>query len=156
MRRNDLDAVDEFGDLLTAVRFNNRRDDIGAAPQPTMRLAEHRAGLTDSRGRAEVDAQLAPSMRCHAMGKRLVGACRFWRWRLVGGGHMNIIPPGRSGLHRILVVQLEIELQNIDHRLTDEAEQTTVLVVANRIAHLSSTNSACAGHPGHLDIGVRR
>jgi len=69
---------------------------------------------------------------------------------------MNIIPPGRSGLHRILVVQLEIELQNIDHRLTDEAEQTTVLVVANRIAHLSSTNSACAGHPGHLDIGVRR
>src|ERR1700758_5092483 len=61
-----------------------------------------------------------------------------------------------SRLHRVLAVQLEIELQHVDHRLADEAEQTTMLVVANRIAHLSSTDSACASHPGHLDIGVSR
>ena len=155
LRRNDLDALDEFGDLAAAVSLDYRRDDVGAAPQPSMRLAEHCARLTDARGGAEVDAQLAASLRWHAMGKRPVGACRWWRWRLIGGRHTNIIPPEPSGLHRILAVQLEIELQNVNHRLADEAEQTTMLVVANRVAHLGSTDSACANHPGHLDIGVR-
>ncbi len=77
VRRNDFDAFDEFADLLAAVRLHYRRDDVGAALQPAMRLAEHRAGLADSGGRAEVDAQLATSLRWHALGKRVIGACRL-------------------------------------------------------------------------------
>src|SRR6201999_1266868 len=61
-----------------------------------------------------------------------------------------------SRLHRVLAVQLEIELQHIDHRLADEAEQTIVLVVVNRVAHLASADPARVGHPGHLDVGVSR
>ena len=54
---------DEFGDLAAAVGLHDRRDDVGAALQPAMRLAEHGAGLADARGRAEVDAQVAASLR---------------------------------------------------------------------------------------------
>jgi hypothetical protein len=56
-----------------------------------MRLAEHRTGLADTRGRAEVDAQFAASLRWHAVSMRLIGACRLRRWRRIGGSHMNII-----------------------------------------------------------------
>src|SRR6201998_4067804 len=61
-----------------------------------------------------------------------------------------------SRLHRVVAVQLEIELQHVNHRFADEAERTTVLVVANRVAHLPSADPARVGHPGHLDIGVGR
>src|SRR6476646_5535129 len=62
----------------------------------------------------------------------------------------------RSRLHRVFAVQLEIELQHVDHRLADEAERSTVLAVANRVAHLVSADAARMGHAGHLDSGVRR
>ena len=56
VRRNDLDALDELADLLAAVRFHDRGDDVGAALQPAVRLAEHGAGLADTRCRTKVDA----------------------------------------------------------------------------------------------------
>src|SRR5580700_4187613 len=62
----------------------------------------------------------------------------------------------RSRLHREISVQLEIECQHVNHRLADEAEQTTVLVVAHRVVHLCGADPAHPGHPGHLDIGVGR
>src|SRR5271155_1284733 len=61
-----------------------------------------------------------------------------------------------SRLRWIVAVQLEIELQHVNPRFADEAERTTVLVVANRVAHLGGADPARASHPGHLDIGVRR
>lgn len=156
MRRNYFDPLDEFGNLLAAVRLDHRRDDIGAAPQPAVRLAKHRAGLADSRRRTQVNAQLAASLGRHAVRACLIRASRLVLLRLVGGSHMDIIPPATSRLHPILAVQLQVELHNVNDRLADEAEQTTVLVVANRVAHLRGTDSAGAGHSGHLDIGIRR
>ena len=72
VRRNDFDALDELGDLLAAVRFHDRRDDVGAALQSAMRLAEHGAGLADTRRSAEVDAQLAPPLLVHPVSQRVV------------------------------------------------------------------------------------
>ncbi len=86
VRRNDFDAFDELVDLLAAVRFHDRCDDVGAALQPAMRLAEHGAGLADARGRAEVDPQLAPSLLVHPVIQRIVV-----RRRLACGGHPAII-----------------------------------------------------------------
>ena len=76
-RRNHLDVVDEFGDLAATVGFHDRRHHVGATPQTAMRLAEHRAGLADARGRAEVDAQVAASLRRHTTSKRLIVAHRL-------------------------------------------------------------------------------
>ena len=56
VRRNDLDALDELADLLAAVRFHDRGDDVGATLQPAVRLAEHGAGLADTRCCTKVDA----------------------------------------------------------------------------------------------------
>lgn len=120
-----------------------------------MRLAEHRAGLTDTRGRTEIDAQRAASVRRRAPARRFIGCC-LWRHRLIVRGHMDIIPSERSRLDRILAVQLKVELQNVNPRLAEETEQTPMLVVANRVTHLRSTDAARPGHPRHLDRGVRR
>ena len=55
---DDLDALDQLGRLLAAVGFHDGGDDVGAALQPPVRLAEHRVRLADAGRRAEVDAQL--------------------------------------------------------------------------------------------------
>ncbi|MGB3231076.1 MAG: hypothetical protein WBB57_09520 [Mycobacterium sp.] len=60
LRRHHLDAIDEFGGLASAVGFDDRRDHIGAAFAPAVRLAEHRVRLADAGCRAEVDAQFTP------------------------------------------------------------------------------------------------
>ncbi len=57
--RHHLDALDQVGGLLAAMRLDDRGDHIGAALDPAMRLAEHRVGLADPRRRTQVDAQLA-------------------------------------------------------------------------------------------------
>jgi hypothetical protein len=82
--RNDFDAVEELGDLLAAVRFNYRCDDVGAAALPAMRLAKHGAGLADAGCRAEVDAQVTTPARL-----RLLGGGVGCRLRI--GSHSNII-----------------------------------------------------------------
>ena len=58
-RRDDFDAVEQLCGLLAAVRFDHRCDDVGAAFQPTVSLAEHRVRLPDAGSCAEVDAQLS-------------------------------------------------------------------------------------------------
>ena len=58
-RRDDLDAVEQICGLLAAMRLDHRGDDVGAAFQPPVRLAEHRVRLADAGSCAEVDAQLS-------------------------------------------------------------------------------------------------
>src|SRR6202012_6213623 len=97
VRRNALDALDELADLLASVRFHDRCNDVGTALQPAVRLAEHGAGLADTRCCTKVDAQVAAPMRLRQVAERVVlviplratqlsGARRGWRRRLPGGG----------------------------------------------------------------------
>ena len=74
---------EQLGGLLAAVRLHHRRDHVGAALQPAVRLAEHGVGLADAGRGAEIDAQL-PALAL------VVASLRY---RLVGGGHMLIIHP---------------------------------------------------------------
>ncbi len=59
----DLDARQQVCGLLPAVRLDHGGDDVGAALQPAMCLAEHGERLADAGRRTEVDAQLAPLHR---------------------------------------------------------------------------------------------
>src|SRR5690242_16698838 len=86
MRRNDFDALDEFADLLAAVRLDHRCDDVGSALEPAMRLTEHGAGFADARCGAQVDTQFATSRWVSPVSQRVVVPTR-----LVGGCHMAII-----------------------------------------------------------------
>jgi len=58
--RNDLDAVEQFGGPPAAMGLDERGDQVGAAFQPPVRLAEHRERLADAGSCAQVDAQLTP------------------------------------------------------------------------------------------------
>jgi hypothetical protein len=44
-----------LGGPLATVGFDDRGDDVGAAFDSAVRLAEHREGLADARRRAQVD-----------------------------------------------------------------------------------------------------
>src|SRR5207248_10651845 len=57
--RHDLQAVEEFGGLLTAVRLDQPDDDVGAAVEAPPRFAQHGERLADARSRAEVDPELS-------------------------------------------------------------------------------------------------
>ncbi len=57
--RDDLEVADGFGGVWPTVGLDETDDDIGAAFGPTMAFAEHREGLADAWGRAEIDAQRA-------------------------------------------------------------------------------------------------
>ena len=80
-RRDGLDAGEQVCGLLAAVRLDDRRHHIGAALPPTMRLPEHRVGLTDAGRRPQVDAQLTALLLVVAP----------IRQRLIGRTHMIII-----------------------------------------------------------------
>src|SRR6202012_5784167 len=161
------DALDELADLFASVRFHDRCNDVGTALQPAVRLAEHGAGLADTRCCTKVDAQVAAPMRLRQVAERVVlviplrgtqlnGARHRWRPRLLGGGHTDIISPGRSRFTREIAVQLQIERQYVGGWLAEEAEQAIVLVVTHRGPDLRGTDPAGAGHPRHLNVGVRR
>ena len=49
LRWNDFDALDELADLFAAMCLDDRGDDLGSAFLPAMCLAEHGAGLADTR-----------------------------------------------------------------------------------------------------------
>ena len=49
LRWNDFDALDELADLFAAMCLDDRGDDVGSAFLPAMCLAEHGAGLADTR-----------------------------------------------------------------------------------------------------------
>ena len=88
--------VEQVGGLLAAVRLHHRGDDVGAAFQPAVSLAEHREGLADAGSCAEVDAQLPALLLVvrpmserfdvarHSYRQRLIGAWRCQRNRVIG------------------------------------------------------------------------
>ena len=106
--------VEQLGGLLAAVRLDDRGDQIGAALQPAVRLAEHREGLADAGSCAEVDAQLPALLLVRAVGKRRIGCSHAHH------------PPDASALCRILLVQFHVELQHVDPGLAEEAEHAAV------------------------------
>ena len=54
---DDFEAVDHFLGERPPVGLDEADDDIGAPCSPALALAEHRVGLADARGRAQVDAK---------------------------------------------------------------------------------------------------
>ncbi len=69
-----------------------------------VRLLEHRVGLADAGGGAEVDPQLSACHRPEPPRRRRAGLL------------------GRSAAARVLPVEGEVELEHVDRRLADEAE----------------------------------
>lgn len=62
LRRDYLDAFEQFGGLLAAVGLDDGGDHVGAPLETPVRLAEHRVRLADAGCCAQVDAQL-PAFR---------------------------------------------------------------------------------------------
>ena len=60
---DDLQAFEQLGDARPAVRFDEADDDVGAPGEPAPALVEHRVGLADAGGRAQVDPELASRHR---------------------------------------------------------------------------------------------
>ena len=56
---DDLKAVDQLLGERPPVGLDEPDDDVGAPPPPALALAEHRVGLADAWGRAQVDAEMA-------------------------------------------------------------------------------------------------
>ena len=142
-----LDAVEQFGGLLAAVCLDPRGDDIGAALEPAVCLAEHRVGLADAGCRTQVDAQLPA----------LVAA--------LGRGHMLII---HAGAHRdreaapqaprssAQPVQRQVELQHVHPGLTQEAQGAALGVLGDQPANVVDVQPARRGDPAGLQFGVLR
>ena len=55
---DDLEAVDQRLGEWSPVALDKPGDDIGASAPPALALGEHGVGLADTRGRAQVDAEM--------------------------------------------------------------------------------------------------
>ena len=133
---DDLQAVEQLGDARPAVRFDEADDDVGAPGEPAPALVEHRVGLADAGGRAEVDPQLTPRHRAPFLrgGVRLGGYAR----RAV----------------RVLAVEGEVEVEHVDRGLTEEAQRPAVRVGVDQALDLGDRGVPDAGDPGCLQLGV--
>src|SRR5260221_13039650 len=56
---DDLEAVDQLLGEPPPVALDEPDDHVGAPPPAALALIEHRVGLADARGRAQVDAEMA-------------------------------------------------------------------------------------------------
>ena len=89
-----LQALDHLRGVRPAVGLDEADDDVGAAVEAPMALAEHVEGLADARGGPEVDPQGAAALRGAAASARDAG-CRGGRHTLQSVGHVT--PASRRG-----------------------------------------------------------
>ena len=98
-RRDDVYPVEQLGGLLAAVGLDHRGDQVRAALEAAVRLAEHCEGLADTRRRTEVDAQLAPLRLGAGRGGLLIALRRRVRRRFAAGSHAW----GLDGVHASII-----------------------------------------------------
>src|SRR6516165_2790829 len=73
---------------------------------------------------------------------------------VVGCRHVNHHPPSALAGNRILVVELQVELQHVDLRLADKANRAAAAVLRHHRAYLIGADVPGLGHPGNLDVGI--
>ena len=122
--RDDLEPVEQLLGLRPAVRLDEADDEVRAARGPAMALLEHPVGLADAGRHPEVDPQpatLALAARGADPGQHLLGgraAVRIVSRSLVGHAWL-----GLSHIVRQQAVEVEVEEQDVDPRLAEEAEE---------------------------------
>ena len=75
--RHDLEVADLRRRLLPAVRLDEADDDVLAVVAPAPALVQHREGLADAGGGAEVDAELSSRHGYSLTARRLSSSARF-------------------------------------------------------------------------------
>ena len=116
--------------------FHHGRHHVGAAFQTPVGLTEHGVGLAHTRSGTKVDAQF-PTLGM-AVGPTFVS-------------HQ-----ASTVLTRKTAVEVEIEQQDIDGRLTEDSEGSAAAILRHDCAYLARADMPCPGHPGDLDVGVGR
>ncbi len=132
-----LETADHGGRLRPVVGLDESDSHICTAGQAAMRLAEHGVGLADAGCGSEVDPQTT------AAHPAILLRGRMSRGVLVAGAHPS-------------AVQGDVELQHVDARISQEAQDRVVGVLVHQLAHDCRVEAAGLGDAGHLDGGVGR
>ena len=122
--RNDLEPVEQLDRVRPAVGLDEADDEVRAAGHAAMALVEHLEGLADARRHAEVDAEAAARARRLGLDPRqhLVRRRADVERVALGVGHCE------------QAVQVEVEHQDVDARLAEEAEERLLGVAGDRRA----------------------
>ncbi len=118
LRRHRFDALDQVGGLLAAVGFRSPRRPRRPAPTGDAPRRASRRSFDTGRG-PQIDAQLTTL--------------------LLGGGPVGQPthhPPVTSRFCRILLVEIQVELQRVDRRLAEEPEEPAIRVCSHDLADL--------------------
>ena len=135
------------------MRLDEADDEVRAARRPTVAFLEHPVGLADAGRHPEVDAQpaaVALAARRADPGQHLLG----------GRAAVGPCVPDRSSVHRLghvgqQAVEVEVEQQDVDPRLAEEAEQRLLGVAGDRGADVRLGHAARLGDARDLVLGRR-
>src|SRR5580658_5341181 len=150
----EREADDERPGLIAPVRLDDAHDDIALEVALRARGLEHRIRFSDTRRGPEEDNELAPLGAALLLGNLLEQPVRVGPL-LVHGEYIRSIRLLLQGVER------EIELENVDARLPEEAERAPFRVVPDQRTNPLLIQVPNLGHPMHLiqrggrcDVGV--
>ena len=143
--RHDLEAVEQLLRVRPAVRFDEPDGQVGPARGASMAFLEHPERLADARRHPEVDAETtAPGALLRANARQHLVRARAD----VEGVALRARSPEQA-------VQIEVELEDVDSGLAEEAEELPRRVAGDRRPDVSLGRSASRRDPGDLVVGGR-
>ncbi len=154
LARQDLEALEQRPGLGPAVGFDQADDDVDALTLELACRVEHGVGLADAGRGAEEDLELAATLLDF-------GGARFDEQRVgIGtpgfGGHSRglsgaiLLRDGPRARARGTRVESQVELEDVDSRLAEEAELAGLRLLFDEATELGVRNAALAGDAGHL------
>ncbi len=141
-RRGRISSPSSRAAVWTAMGLDEPDDEVRPAVDPPVRLLEHRVRLADAR---------APSRdrRAAGRGRRTASARTRASISSAVGRTSNASRSSLMG-HREQPVEVEVQQQDVDPRLADEAEEGALGVAGDGGLDVGLGHAACLGDPGDL------
>ncbi len=131
-QRYAFEVADAGHGVRAAVRLDETDHDVHALAPQFVGVLKHAKRLADARSCANIHTQPGAPLQPGAGEQRLGDGRRCFSHRLL--------------LHRMLIVERQVELENVDDRLAEKAELTTERVEVYQAAQFRLGNRPLPSH----------